>query len=111
MREHDICKVLKEKLLLEPNSPLTSHQEVRKLLKVIKLPSKFIHAYKNNCNLFRDEHKDLDVCPIMCNTSRYHQDLIRFVVLHKVFYLSTLIYYLTCHWWMIQSKKNKPLFF
>jgi len=101
---------IERKTLPEPDSLLTSHQEVKKLFKIIRLPSEFIHVYKNDCILLKDEHKDLDVCPIMCDT-QYCQDLIiRFVVLHKAFYLLIVIYYLTCYWWMIHSKKNKPLF-
>jgi predicted DNA binding CopG/RHH family protein len=41
---------LKEKVLPSNNSLSTSHQKVKKPFIVVGLPSKFIHAYKNDAS-------------------------------------------------------------
>ncbi|KAJ0790073.1 putative Transposase-associated domain-containing protein [Helianthus annuus] len=50
----------------------TSFYEIKKMLKLLELPSERIHVCKNHCMLFNGQNSDLNRCTV-CGENRYKQ--------------------------------------
>ncbi|XP_054813384.1 uncharacterized protein LOC129314028 [Prosopis cineraria] len=62
------------KLMLPKNNKLPDRlYDVKKVLRIVGLSYKKIHACLNDCILFRNEYEELTHCP-KCETSRYKQN-------------------------------------
>jgi hypothetical protein len=69
-----VCMLLKDKMLPPRKSLLGSHRGAKKILTVVGLLCEFIHSYKNDCVLFKNEVENLVHCP-KHGEPRYRQDL------------------------------------
>ncbi|XP_047310905.1 uncharacterized protein LOC124914407 [Impatiens glandulifera] len=68
-----LLKLLKDEILPENSNLQDSYYECKKFIRDIGLSFENIDACKNNCMLFRKEHKDLQSCKI-CGLSRLKVD-------------------------------------
>jgi hypothetical protein len=68
----ELLKYLSSILLPTDNSLPHSHYVARKLIRKLGLNYELIHSCPSGCVLYRDEYKDLTVCPKQgCGKSRY----------------------------------------
>ncbi|KAK6119280.1 hypothetical protein DH2020_046968 [Rehmannia glutinosa] len=72
-KSFDMLLKLLEKAFPKPNAIPSSYYEAKKMLRELGLGYESIHACKNDCILFRNEHNSNDTCPV-CKEPRYKYD-------------------------------------
>ncbi|KAI3470177.1 hypothetical protein Pfo_026840 [Paulownia fortunei] len=72
-KSFNILFQLLREVFSKPNTIPRSHCEAKKMLRDLKLGYESIHACKNKCILFWDEHEGKDICS-MCKEPRFNYD-------------------------------------
>jgi len=66
--------VLLNEILLDGNTLLTRNYDAKKILCLMDMEYKRIHAFPNDCILYRKEFEGLKKCP-KCGLSRYKEKI------------------------------------
>ena len=64
--------IFKDKVLLSDNVFLGRCEEEKKILKMLGVEYISYHACSNDCNLYRGEYVDKEIC-LKCGNDRYHK--------------------------------------